>query len=128
MTDDDFVTKIIKKQENTRTDIHALKNEISQLRTDLAANTKLLQQTISFQEAQDEREARQVDIAKDVARIAHAITALVEGMSVQIQELTAHLRELRMSTSVDASMNRLVNKLDGLGLVLDEHATDKESE
>lgn len=124
VTNDDFVNKIVIKQERTRDDIRSLAEAVSLLREEMTENTSLLQRVVSFQAAQDERENRQVEIAKDVARIAHSVTSLVEGMYAQNQELTSLIKELRMNMSVDASMNRMITRIDGLGVVLDDKSSE----
>ncbi len=128
MADGNFVSEIIEEQNNTRADIRALKSEISHLRTELGENTKLLQQVTRFQAAQDAREAIQTDIAQNVTLIAHSNTKQNDALTEANKELTMHLKELRMSTSVDASLGRMITKMGGLELVLDEQAKDKESE
>ncbi len=120
MTDEDFVSSIIEKQEGTRADIRSLAEEVSLLREEVAKNTSLSQQIVKFQMERDKREAQQVDIVRDVARIAHSVTSLVEDMQLQNRELTGLVRELRLSISVDASMNRMIAKIEGVGVALDK--------
>lgn len=119
MTNDDFVAKTIKKQESVRVDIRALKTGIDQLCVVTTANSDLLHQVLRFQKAQDERDSLQAEIAQDVARIAHSVTKLVESMHAQNQELTGLIRELRMSTAVDRSLESLIVKINSLGEALD---------
>ena len=122
MTDEDLVTEFAQKQERTRTDIRSLADAVSLLRKDVAENTALLQQVVKFQAAQDEREARQIEIAKDVARIAHSVTSLVEGMHVQNQELTGLLRDLRLHVASDKTMETMIVKIQGAGIAIDEQS------
>lgn len=102
-------------------DIRALKDAVDQLCAIVIGNSDLLREVVEFQAAQDEREASQVEIARDVARVAHSITTLVESQHVQIQELTGLVKNLSLSTAADKAMETMIAKIEGAGIAIDRH-------
>lgn len=120
MTDEDFVNEIIEEQENTRADIRALKEAIDQLRVAVAENSKFLREIVDYQAARDKREMQQIAIAETTTQIASTVVTLAKDEHLLNLELTAHLKELRLSTAVDKTMEILVSKIKGVGVALDK--------
>ena len=101
----DFVSAIIEEQKTTRADIRALGEAVERLCVEVA-------KIVSFHEAQDEREARQVCIAEDVTKIANSVVGLVEDMHRQNSLLTGILEKLDKRLSAESTLDYVLARME----------------
>jgi hypothetical protein len=111
MPDGDFVSDIIKEQEITRNDIRSLKEIIERQGGKIDDVLELLQTIVQFQEAVDKREARQIEITADVARIANSAVLLAEDTHRQAGLLTGIMEKLNTRLSAEATLDYALDRM-----------------
>jgi len=121
---DGFVSSTIATQERTRRDIRALGDAIEKMCGVVAANSESLKELLAIQQAHDERETRLTVMCEDITRIANSVVTMVEDMHRANQLLSNHIEQLNLRVSADETLEGLVVKLAGLGVVINGVADD----
>ena len=112
MSNDEFVNSIITKQERVRDDIRSLGDAVEQQGYKIDSVLELLQRVVQFQEEENERGARQANIAEDVTKIASSVVGLVEDMHSQNRLLTGLLEKLDKRLSAESTLDYVLTRME----------------